>query len=225
MSLLTAVLSEGKYLGDWLKYEQDNHYSRDMVTVLAGSGSDRVLTSGMVLAKVVTGAGSSAAATNTGNGVMGAITVGADAKAGVYTLVVIEPGSNAGKFVVEDPDGIVVGEGTVAVAFTGGGISFTLADGSTDFASGDSFAITVAAGSLKYVQIDFAGTAGQDAAAGILLLNTTAVDGSDAAGVIIARGALVSANGITWPVGATTNQKNAAIAQLKTLGIIVREGA
>ncbi|MBS1877866.1 MAG: head decoration protein, partial [Acidobacteria bacterium] len=35
------VLNEQKYLGDWLKWEPDNHYSRDIVTVLAGSGADR----------------------------------------------------------------------------------------------------------------------------------------------------------------------------------------
>jgi hypothetical protein len=39
------------------------------------------------------------------------------------------------------------------------------------------------------------------------------------------RNAIVSDNGITWPAGATTDQKNAAIAQLKALGILVRQGA
>jgi hypothetical protein len=39
------------------------------------------------------------------------------------------------------------------------------------------------------------------------------------------RNAIVSDNGITWPTGATTDQKNAAIAQLRSLGILVRQGA
>ena len=34
-----AILTESKRLGDWLKYEQENHYSRDIVTILAGSGA------------------------------------------------------------------------------------------------------------------------------------------------------------------------------------------
>lgn len=88
---------------------------------------------------------SAAWATNTGNGVMGAITVSAGAKIGVYKLAVIEPGANVGTFIVEDPDGMIVSvKGTVASAFSGGGLAFTLADGGTDFVSGDGFDITVA---------------------------------------------------------------------------------
>ena len=48
--------------------------------------------------------------------------VGLGAKAGVYKLVCIEPATNAGKFTVEDPDGVTVGIATVAVEFTGGGL-------------------------------------------------------------------------------------------------------
>lgn len=84
-----------------------------------------------------------AVAGNTGNGTMGAVTVSAGAKAGVYTLTIIEPAANAGAFIVTDPDGIVIGNGDVAVAFSAGGLAFTLADGATDFASGDQFTITV----------------------------------------------------------------------------------
>ena len=43
------VLSESNNLGDVLKYEAPNFYSRDAVTILAGSGSDRALTIGAVL--------------------------------------------------------------------------------------------------------------------------------------------------------------------------------
>lgn len=80
---------------------------------------------------------------NTGNGTMGTVTVSSGAKAGVYKLTIIEPASDAGTFEVEDPDGLVVGTGTVAVAFSAGGLAFTLADGATDFVAGDGFNITV----------------------------------------------------------------------------------
>lgn len=50
-----ATLTEGKYPSDWLKWEEDGNYSREVVTILAGSGSDRVLTSGMVLGKITSG--------------------------------------------------------------------------------------------------------------------------------------------------------------------------
>jgi hypothetical protein len=220
------VLSEGNYLGDWLKWETENHYSREAVTVLAGSGADRVLTTGMVLGRVTKGAATGAAvAGNTGNGtITAAPTVGVAAKPGVYRLVCIEPATDAGKFSVEDPDGVLIGIATVAVEFTTH-LTFTIADGSTDFAAGDAFTITVAAGSGKVKQIDFAATDGSDAASGLLLLDTTAPDGADKSGVAIVRNAIVSDNGITWPAGATTNQKNAAIAQLKAAGILVRQGA
>lgn len=220
------VLNEQKYLGDWLKWEPDNHYSRDIVTVLAGSGAGRALTTGMVLGRITKGAATGAAvAGNTGNGaITAAPTVGAAAKPGVYRLVCIEPATDAGKFSVEDPDGILVGVATVGVQFTTH-LTFTIADGSTDFASGDAFTITVAAGSAKVKQIDFAATDGGDIASGILLLDATAPDGTDRSAVAIVRNAIVSENGITWPAGATTNQKNAAIAQLKNAGILVRQGA
>ena len=90
-------------------------------------------------------AGTSAAlGTNTGNGAMGAITVAAPAKVGNYTLTIVEPGANVGTFIVLDPDGIQIGDGAVASAFSAGGLSFTLADGATDFVAGDSFTIAVA---------------------------------------------------------------------------------
>lgn len=87
---------------------------------------------------------SAALGTNTGNGAMGAITVSAGAKKGNYVLTIVEPGSNVGTFIVLDPDGIQVGDGVVATAYSAGGLAFTLADGATDFVAGDSFSLIVA---------------------------------------------------------------------------------
>lgn len=221
-----SVLTESKRLGDWLKWEQENQYSRDIVTVLAGSGADRVLAGGMVLGRVTKGTAAGAAvAGNTGNGTITANpTVGQTAKPGVYQVICIEPAANGGKFSVEDPDGILIGIATVGVQFATH-LTFTIADGAVDFAAGDAFTITVAAGSGKVKQIDFAATDGSDAPCGILTEDTTAPDGADRSAVAVVRNAIVSDNGITWPAGATTDQKNAAIAQLKALGILVRQGA
>lgn len=221
-----SVVTESKRLGDWLKWEQENQYSRDIVTVLAGSGADRVLASGMVLGRAAKGTATGAAvAGNTGNGTITANpTVGQAAKPGVYQVICIEPAANGGKFTVEDPDGILIGIATVGVQFTTH-LTFTISDGAVDFAAGDAFTITVAAGSGKVKQIDFAATDGSDAACSILTEDTTAPDGADRSAVAVVRNAIVSDNGITWPAGATTDQKNAAIAQLKSLGILVRQGA
>lgn len=118
-----------------------------VVTLLTGQSVVR----GQVLGKVAVGTASSAAKSggNTGNGTMGSVTVGA-AQAGVYQLRIITAATDAGEFQVTDPQGDVVGIGNVGVAFSGGGLSFTLADGATDFIVGDGFDITVAAGSGKY---------------------------------------------------------------------------
>jgi hypothetical protein len=107
-----------------------------------GTSDHRVVAGGTFAAT----ASAAALGTNTGNGVMGAITVSAGAKQGDYVLTVVEPAANAGAFIVTDPDGIQIGDGNVAAAFSAGGLAFTLADGATDFVAGDSFAITVAYG-------------------------------------------------------------------------------
>jgi hypothetical protein len=180
----------------------------------------------MVLGRVTKGSAVGAAvAGNTGNGtITAAPTVGQAAKPGVYRAVCIEPATNGGKFSVEDPDGILVGIAAVGTEIAAH-LTFTIADGATDFVAGDAFTITVAAGSGKVAQIDFASTAGADAACGLLTEDATAPDGADRSAVAVVRNAIVSANGIAWPAGATTDQKNAAIAQLKSLGILVRQGA
>ncbi len=41
------VLTERNYLGDWLKYELENQYSRDVVTILAGTVEAEAPTTGV----------------------------------------------------------------------------------------------------------------------------------------------------------------------------------
>lgn len=104
-----------------------------------------------------------AVAGNTGSsGTIASVAVGA-AKAGVYHVICIEPGSNAGKFTVEDPDGVTVGVATVAVEFVGGGLTFTITD-ATDFVAGDAFTITVAAGNTCIGYADLAAASGDTTA-------------------------------------------------------------
>lgn len=104
-----------------------------------GAGDHGVILGGTFAATGASAAGSG----NTGNGAMGAITVTAGAKAGVYVLEITGAAANAGSFRVAGPDGIFVDDGDVAVAFAVGGLAFTLADGAVDFVVGDTFAITV----------------------------------------------------------------------------------
>jgi hypothetical protein len=122
------VQSEGKYLGDWLKHEEDNLYSRDKATVISGQN---------------------------------------------------------------------LGTGTVVGIITASGKVTQLAPGASD---------------------------GSQNAAGVLL-NAVDASAADKQGVIIARHAMCSDKGLVWPGSITAPQKAVAIAQLKTLGILVREGA
>ena len=213
-----AELTEGKHPGEFIASEANGSLSRETVTILSGEN----VVAGEVLGKVTKGAASAAAAAgNTGDGAMGAITVAAGAKAGDYVLTVIEPGTNVGDFIVEDPDGINVGAGDVASAFSGGGLSFTLADGDADFVAGDSIVITVAAGSGKYAAYDQDATDGREVAAGIAYGNYDA-SAADLSGVAVVRDAEVNAGELTWPSDITADEKTAAIADLAVNYVLVR---
>lgn len=124
------------------------------ITLLSGQN----LLRGAVLGKITVGAAVSAAKSggNTGNGTltMDATTpVKNGAKVGVYTVRFVIAAANNGTFIVRDPDGNQIG--TVVMAAGAGAfdddLKFAIADGATDFAVGDGFDITVAAGSGKYV--------------------------------------------------------------------------
>jgi hypothetical protein len=188
-----------------------------------GTGTYTVSESQTAVSTTITATSASVVADegNTGAGAMGAITVSNSAKPGDYVLKITKAATGAGDFQVTDPDGVIVGVGTVAVAFSGGGLSFTLADGDPDFAVGDMFTITVAAGSGHYAMHDTLATDGSEVAAGVLF---EAVDASDAVlpGVGIVRNAEVNGDEITWKTGISDGDKAAGIAALKTLGIVVR---
>lgn len=214
-----TILTEGKHAAEFLVSEAAGTRSRERITVLSGE----TLVGGTVLGKVTVGAATPTAfAGNAANtGTIAAVTLGAGAKAGVYKVVIIEPATNAGKFTVEDPDGITIGTGTVGVEFAGGGLTFTVADGATDFSAGEGFTITVAAGSGKYREYDPANTDGSQTAVAVLF---GAVDAAtaDRPGVAIVRDAEVNAAELSWFTNATTDQKAAGLAQLAVAGIIGR---
>lgn len=156
---------------------------------------------------------------NTGNSTMSAVTTtGYAAKPGVYVLTITAGATNAGAFLLEGPDGVPVGNGDVGAAFSGGGLSFTLADGATDFAAGDQFAITVSAGSGKAVQWNPSATDGSQNAAGILVYATDASTADKLCTLLDAQ-AEVNASELVWPTGANAATIAAGIAQLRLLGI------
>lgn len=181
---------------------------------------------GTVLGRVIDGgtqtvAAAVAAAGNTGNGTVGSLTGDAGAEAGTYQIVFIEPGADAGKFQVEDPSGNIVGTGTVGVAFNGP-INFTVADGATDFVSGDRFTIAVSyASGSKYAAFDQDGTDGREIAAGILFHAADSTDG-DVKTVATVRGpATINGNMLIWPDGIEAAEQAVAERQLRDRGLAI----
>ena len=157
----------------------------------------------------------SAAGTNTGNGTIGSLSVqGYAAQAGVYDVEF----DDATHFIVSDPTGAEVGHGTTGVAFKAGGLSFTITAGGTAFVPGDSFAITVAAGSGKYKPFDPANVDGSQIPSGILFA-TKDVTSADKPCAVVVRQCEVNASELVWPTGMSAAAITAALAQLKSLGI------
>lgn len=148
-------------------------------------------TRGAVLGRTATAAtvaAAVAAAGNTGDGVvtLGDPAFGGAVQEGTYRVVCVEPASNAGQFVVEGPDGKVRGKATVGVEYDGD-IVFTIADGATDFAAGDSFTFAVSAISYKYKLAAAAAVDGSAVPVGILAEDANATD-ADAECLVYERG-------------------------------------
>ena len=218
------VLSESNNLGDVLKFEAPNLYSREEITVLAGSGSERTITVGEVIAKralsdiTVTPDGG-----NSGDGAAGAVTLGTQAESGAYALICIAAAANAGTFQVLTPKGYRLHDLDVGQAYAGDHLNLTIADGADDFIVGDNITIDIS-GDNKVVALDLAGVDGSQNPIGITAAAITAPDGTDINGVAIVRDAILADNALTWPVGITTPQKTDAIAALEGRGILVRKG-
>lgn len=192
-------------------------------TGIGGTGTYTVDTSQTASSTTVTASAASSAAYagNTGNGTMGAITVSIGVKPGDYKLTITEPGTNLGTFQVEDPAGIFVGRGVVASAFSAGGLAFTLADGATDFAAGDGFTITVAAGDGKYVPYDDDNVDGSEVAAAIAYAGVDATS-ADKKVAAITRNAEVKLSALQWAATNDATDKTNGLADLAAKNIIAR---
>lgn len=109
---------------------------------------------------------------NTGDGTVTgfALAAGGPAKVGDYKLVCIAAAADSGTFELYDPNGELVGTVTVGTAFTGGGVTFTVNDGATDFVVGDLFTLAISAGSEQAKKLD------KDAVDGSELLDSIAAE-------------------------------------------------
>lgn len=216
-----VTLTEPAHAGEFILHEANGCRSREAVTVASGQN----LVAGAVLGKIsidTTSITVAADAGNTGNGTLTKAdpAFAAGVKVGVYRVTCVEPGTDVGTFVVEDPDGIEIGIATVGVAFDDV-LKFTIADGATDFVAGDVFTLTVGAGAGTYAEYDPTAADGSQTAVAVLF---DAVDASSEAlaGVIVARDAEVTAAELTWFTGASSGQITTGTAELALQGIIAR---
>ena len=83
--------------------------------------------------------------------------------------------------------------------------------------------LVTATGKVK--QIDPSATDGSQYAAGVLIQDVDAHLADRTDGLMVARHAIVADHALQWPAGITLAEQQAAVLQLKALGILVRSGA
>src|SRR4051794_31606812 len=136
-----TILTEGMHTGEYLLEELPGHASRENIIVAAGENLQPGTVIGFTTALPSPVAGSA----NVGNGTAAVTAIGAGARVGSYAAVATSPTT----FKVTAPDAADLGVATAGVAFTGGGITFTITAGATPFAAGDTFTFPVARGNAK----------------------------------------------------------------------------
>jgi len=212
---MQALSSMRKFYTEDAGYSLARRVDKDLhlLGTLAQGGAQAVGTN--YEAGVIGGDGSTAfsgtANTNTGNGTISAVTIGANCQVGAYRLICSAAATNSGTFQVFDPAGRRLADLTVATAYAGQ-IGLTVADGSADWIVGDDITVTVAAG--NYDAYDAAGTDGTQIAAGILYAGAP-ISAATQSAVAVVRDAVVDS-------GLLTGLDATATAALEARGIIVR---
>lgn len=204
MAMVAAFGTVDTYVNEPALLVGDGNVVSRKIVLLSGENRKR----GAVLGKVSGGGASSAAKSggNTGTGVLtmdASTPVVAGGKPGIYQVRFIAAAANNGTFRVMDPDGFNLGE----VVMSGGAgafsndIKFAIADGGTDFAVGDGFDITIAAGSGKYKLSASAAVDGSATPAVILAEDTDATSGDKE--TVAYFSAVVDENALTYGAGHT----------------------
>ena len=156
---------------------------------------------------------------NTGNFTCGSVTVGQGAVTGVYNVEFLAPTI----FNVTYPNGQLVAEGHTGVAFSAGGLGFTITAGGTPAAAGDGATITVAANTNAglYAPLSLTAADGTQTPAAILANEVNASAGNVKA-TVISRVCQVTGAELVYPASATATQIATIQSQLTALGIIIR---
>lgn len=150
-----STLTEGRHAGEYLVSEPNGYQGREQITVISGQDLEAgavigLITKALAAAPIPTVSG-------TGNGTMSAVKGGPSVKTGNYVVTCTATATHGGTFSVVDPDGdsltdleLTAGAGN-STSYSDDQISFTITDGSTDFAEDDAFTIAVTAGGTPAV--------------------------------------------------------------------------
>jgi hypothetical protein len=214
-------------LGHVLKRETEFAMSRETVTVPGGDGAERKLIVGQVIAMILFDIDNIAitpAGGNTGNGALGTLTLGTEAKQGDYAVTCVAASADGGTFQVVDPDGYRLPDATVGVAYVHKQLNFTITDGATDWAVGDSITVTVPEGSGHVVEFNQDAVDGTQRAHGFMAQELTVASGDTAQAQVIKRDAVAADTGLIWPADIEQGEKDIGLAQLAARNIQVRTG-
>lgn len=196
------------YLPDQLIVDAKNLVSQPIV-LAAGT-----LVRGTVLGQQTTNPISAAAAPgNTGNGTIGALSVGATPVVGTYTA----KATSATVFAVTDPEGNALGNATAGAAFASAEINFTITAGGTAFAVGDAFTLTVSDAVGTYIECVKTASDGSQVPVAVL------ADYADASAGPVTTGAYVAgefnANALTYDASWTLP---ALVSALRAYSLFVK---
>ncbi len=150
-------------------------------TLLTGNG---IVLRKSVVGKITIGTVPStgtAAGGNTGNSTVGSVVGKVNTKVGVYTIknINLEDSEDTAQYQVTNPSGVVLGIAVPGVAFVSDEIQFLVTAGGTAEIVGDSYTVTVPAGSGKLVLVDSTAIDGSQHAFGVVLDESLDTDTGD----------------------------------------------
>lgn len=222
---MVDLITEGPRPGECLVSEANGARSREQVTLKSGFVYKANAVLGLIAAVTLAAAGA-AVAGNTGAATISATpAVAAGTAPGIYKLTAVSAGATA-IFMMEDPEGVTLGEATTGTPATIGGIGpFTITDAGADPAVGDQFTITVTATETadagKYAPFNPDATNGTAVAKAVLYGGVDAT-AADKRAVVFARDAEVKTAALEWEAGVDANEQAVAIVQLGLVDIIAR---
>lgn len=215
-----AFVQHAQTLGEILRHEYASIQHTRTKVLLKGLGSSKDFKIGMLISKEITNTVTPDGG-NTGDGVLTVAGILHDVQIGAYVCTCIAIAANGGTFKVIAPNGERLDDAVVGTA-TSQHLTFTIADGATDFALGDKITITTVE-SGKWLQYDESGLIGDKIAAGVLISDITVPASTDTYEAAIVRGPVVFTDeGIDFN-SANAAQKALTLIRLEKLDIHVKK--